>query len=143
MDASPLLDVRVTGQPAPQGSKRAFQRGTKIVLVEMSQRVKPWRENVHLQARATRAAPPATGAIAVRIDFFIPAPKRRRWPLPLGRPDVDKLARAALDGLTGVAFVDDSQVVDLHVTKRYTEPGEEPGARIVVTAVADLPAAAA
>ena len=44
--------------------------------------------------------------------------------VPGTRPDLDKLARALLDGITGVVVKDDSLVVDLMVGKRY---GEAPG----------------
>jgi Holliday junction resolvase RusA-like endonuclease len=37
-------------------------------------------------------------------------------------PDVDKLCRCALDALTGVVIVDDSQVVELSASKLYGEP---------------------
>ena len=37
-------------------------------------------------------------------------------------PDVDKLARCALDALVGVLIKDDAQVVALHLGKRYGEP---------------------
>lgn len=40
---------------------------------------------------------------------------------PISRPDSDNYAKAALDGMNGVVFKDDSQVVDLHVSKRYSE----------------------
>lgn len=35
------------------------------------------------------------------------------------KPDADNIAKAVLDGLNGVAFVDDSQVVALMVKKTY------------------------
>ena len=35
------------------------------------------------------------------------------------KPDLDKLIRAVLDGLTGVAYVDDSQVILIQATKTY------------------------
>lgn len=39
------------------------------------------------------------------------------------RPDCDNIAKAVLDGLNGVAFVDDSQVIELTIRKRYaTQP---------------------
>ena len=37
-------------------------------------------------------------------------------------PDVDKLARAALDALTGIVFKDDSQINRLIAVKGYGEP---------------------
>ena len=43
---------------------------------------------------------------------------------PGGRPDLDKLVRALLDGLTmGGAWSDDSQVVQLTASKIYGVPG--------------------
>ena len=40
------VDFFVPGVPAPQGSKLAVTRGRKVVLIEMSKRVKPWRQAV-------------------------------------------------------------------------------------------------
>lgn len=42
-------------------------------------------------------------------------------PRPLGRQhgDLDKLERAVLDGLTGIAFADDSEVAGLYGSKHY------------------------
>jgi crossover junction endodeoxyribonuclease RusA len=40
---------------------------------------------------------------------------------PTGKPDVDKLARSTLDSLTGLAFYDDSRIVELTVSKGYAD----------------------
>src|SRR5690606_17166348 len=48
-------------------------------------------------------------------------PSAPRW--PAGRPDLDKLARAALEAITGVVIADDSTVVDLCLRKRYAHNG--------------------
>ena len=45
------------------------------------------------------------------------------------RPDIDKLARAVLDALTGIVWVDDDQVVELVCRKRWWVEG---GVRIQV-----------
>jgi len=39
-----------------------------------------------------------------------------------GKPDIDNVAKIALDALNGVAFEDDKQVYDLKVIKRYGDP---------------------
>jgi hypothetical protein len=44
------------------------------------------------------------------------------------RPDVLKLARAIEDAITGVIWVDDSQIIDEHLYKRWGDP-----ARVEVT----------
>lgn len=36
------------------------------------------------------------------------------------RKDVDNIAKAILDGLNGVAYDDDGQIVDLHISKQYS-----------------------
>ena len=38
---------------------------------------------------------------------------------PLTKPDVDNIAKLVLDALNGVAFVDDKQIIELSVKKRY------------------------
>jgi Holliday junction resolvase RusA-like endonuclease len=43
--------------------------------------------------------------------------------------------------MTGVAWADDSQVVDIHSTKRYAEPGEFAGVQVTISPVAIAAAA--
>ena len=63
--------------------------------------------------------------------FFLRQPKRPKAPVPITKPDVDKLARACLDGMTDAGvFRDDSQVTTLTARKRYTT--EAPHVRVFV-----------
>ena len=41
--------------------------------------------------------------------------------LPTKKPDCDNIAKIVLDALNGIAYHDDSQVVELVVQKRYSE----------------------
>lgn len=69
------------------------------------------------------------GAVAVLIAAYFTPPKsdskkeRERKCAGLAscplKPDVDNIAKIILDGLNGVAFKDDKQVVGLAVSKRY------------------------
>ena len=133
----------VRGNPAPQGSKSAFRRGSRVVLVETSKRLPRWREAVQTAALTHLTPIPAGVPVRVEIHFVMPRPKS----LPKSRPtppavkrigDLDKLCRAILDGLDGPAYADDSQVTVLVADKRIAEPGEEPGARIHVSPVEAL-----
>ena len=54
-------------------------------------------------------------------------------PPMLQRPDLDKLLRSTCDGLTGAAYVDDSQVTHISSEKRRAEPGEQTGAHITLS----------
>lgn len=121
----------VPGKPAPQGSKRHVGRG---ILIESSKDVGPWRERIAL-ASHSHAERLLDGPVSVRLDFVMPRPKsapKRTTPPAIRRPDTDKLARACLDALTGICFHDDSQVIDLHATKRLAQPDETPGVHITI-----------
>jgi crossover junction endodeoxyribonuclease RusA len=142
------LEIRVNGIPAPQGSKRHVGGGR---MVEMSKAVGPWREAVRSETqRAIESWRPGKGlpingttcAVGVHVIFTLIRPKSHHRPdgslrpgvpeRPRTRPDVDKLTRAVLDGLTaGGAFEDDAQVVSL-VAEKYYADGDPVGARIIV-----------
>lgn len=123
----------VPGRPAAQGSKRHVGRG---ILIEQSKAVAPWRTSVAWHAAQAYAGPVLDEALVVRIEFVMPRPAgcpKRTTPPAVKRPDIDKLARAVLDALSGVIWRDDSLIVDLHPTKRIAEIGETPGAHIHIT----------
>ena len=40
---------------------------------------------------------------------------------PCKKPDIDNIAKTYLDAMNGVIFVDDTQVVDLHIKKLYSD----------------------
>jgi Holliday junction resolvase RusA-like endonuclease len=138
-----VITIEVRGLPAPQGSKRHVGRG---IMVESSKAVGPWREAVRAETQRVLAFSAISGggfqsAVHVDITFYLTRPRghygtgrnaerlRDSAPLwPSGRPDVDKLARSVLDGLTaGGAWRDDAQVAVLIVRKIY---GWQPGCRI-------------
>lgn len=67
---------------------------------------------------------------------MLPRPVRTpksRTPPAIKKPDGDKLLRAVLDALTGVAWVDDSQVTDARARKRLAELDAPPGVYIAIT----------
>ena len=95
-------------------------------------KLKPWRATV---AKAADLGVTFDCPVAVQIRFDMPMPKRPKFSRPAVKPDVDKLARAVLDGLTdGGLLVDDSLVVRLVVDEFYSE---SPCATVTVRAVSD------
>lgn len=137
------IHLTVYGTAKPQGSKSAFvNKATgKVRMVEGGPGAdraafKDWRSAVAAAGRDWQAQHGAVlldEPLALTAVFHLPkpssAPKWKLW--ARGRPDVDKLARAVLDALTGVLWVDDSRVVSLHVQKPYAIDGP-PRAEIVV-----------
>lgn len=122
----------IEGVPVPQGSKTVSQsKGRAWLRDANAKRLKPWRHVVatHADLGVTFDCP-----VTVTLSFVLPRPSRPRWPVPAVKPDIDKLTRAILDGLTdGGLLADDARVVDLHVTKRYPTPGDPTGVGIDVT----------
>jgi len=51
---------------------------------------------------------------------------------PCKKPDIDNIAKTYLDGMNGVIFKDDTQVIDLHVKKVYSAV---PGVDVMVMEV--------
>ena len=76
-------------------------------------------------------------ALKIAIGVFAPlpksAPKRVDSDQFLVKPDIDNIVKAILDGLTGVAYEDDVQVVQLMATKfPRTRAIGEPEVQVVV-----------
>lgn len=125
-------------EPAPQGSKRHVGNGR---MVEASKKVKPWRFAVS-QAAIETGEPMTDGQVSVLITFLFNRPKahynskgevKPNAPFYKStKPDLDKLCRSTLDGITGVLIKDDSQVVNLICCKVYAGEGELPGALIAI-----------
>ncbi len=85
---------------------------------------------------------PLDGSISLAIRFYLPRPKRLIWkrrPMPEvysdKRPDIDNLAKAVIDGLNGIAFRDDGQIADLHITKKFHAGDDEPKTIVMVNNV--------
>lgn len=124
----------VDGIPAPQGSKTAVRRGNHVVLLEGSTagqraRHKAWRTDVALAAmNAALGHEPMMGPLEVELTFRFPMPASRpRHIKARGRvwkvttPDLDKLCRSTLDGLTDSQLIaDDRYVAVLIATKVET-----------------------
>jgi Holliday junction resolvase RusA-like endonuclease len=139
-----MIRLNAYGVAVPKGSKKIVTHGKGGVrlavprLVETEpQKVARWQELVAGAALiAIGDVPrPIFGkqvALAVRMEFRFERPSSVRRSYPSVKPDIDKLARAVCDALTGLAWVDDSQVVDLHPVKRYCEAGESPGAAVEI-----------
>jgi Holliday junction resolvase RusA-like endonuclease len=135
----------VFGRAQGKGSKRALPikrkaGGGAIVLVDSNKNAAPWARLVSdaaVQAvqRDGEIPPLIRGGVLVEMSFYFARPKghygsgrnakRLRDSAPeymTTMPDLDKLARCALDALTGVLIADDAQICELRLRKLYGEP---------------------
>jgi crossover junction endodeoxyribonuclease RusA len=119
----------VHGEPIPQGSTKAFipKGWSRPVITADNKKTKPWRQQIAgcALAEMEKAGFSKIGrSVGVRVVaiFQFARPKSVKRLTKTTKPDVDKLARAALDALTGVVFEDDAQVVELAVRKSFGAP---------------------
>ena len=132
------VEFEVVGLPAPQGSKTLMPNGALLDGKSPAARArhKAWRN-------AVAAAAMATGhhydcPLSVRVHFQMPMPKsrpaadrNRGWCWHAVKPDLDKLLRSTLDGITdGGLIKDDSRVASISATA--TEFDGEPFAVITI-----------
>jgi Holliday junction resolvase RusA-like endonuclease len=87
-----------------------------------------WRASIAIAARHAGAQPSAK-PISMTMVFIFQKPKTVTRAEPTVPPDLDKLIRAVLDGLTAVAYKDDAQVTEIRAIKIY---GERPGVEIQI-----------
>ena len=83
-----------------------------------------WRSAV-AKAAHVAGCTPIDGPISISMQFFYERGKTVTRATPTVPPDLDKQIRSILDALTGVAYVDDSQVTRIDATKEYGSPGVE------------------
>ena len=140
--------IRAYGEPAPQGSKRAVNRGNAnraVTIVDSSPKLAPWRSDVIGAARkAIDAVPGFTaldGALIARMVFSLRRPKSIKFnkrPFPSVYPDLSKLCRSTEDALKAAGVIaDDSLIVEYtRLAKVYLGEDEEalesPGCYIVL-----------
>ena len=136
-DGPNVIHLHVRGIPQTQGSVRAIlpKGQSKPIVVQGSspearKSLEAWRADI---AKAGRtwcdhhwSFEPLTGPVQIRLVFGLyrpqSAPKTRRtYPIGKNSGDLDKLARAVFDALTGVIWKDDGQVIGASVSKDYAE----------------------
>lgn len=126
-----ILTFIAFGTPQPQGSSKAFVHGGRAYITSANPKMKPYRHTLTQVASDTmeqigNSLPlfPRPEAVNVSVVWTLEKPKStpKKVVYPTKKPDADKLLRAVLDSLTGVAYEDDSQVVRVSARKEYGVP---------------------
>lgn len=113
-------------QPRPRVSTRG---GFARAYVPRQHPVHAYRDCIAITAKSAGATV-TENAVSVTVRATFARPKshcnksglKKTAPL-LPREDVDNLAKAVLDALTGVAWYDDKQVASLQIVKSYGTAG--------------------
>lgn len=131
-----MISYWIDGEPAPQGSKTGFIKNGRVVMVEASKKVKPWREAVAAETEA-KVSSALQNPVEISLVFHLPKPKTvtRTWPAV--KPDLDKLIRSTFDGLTtGGLYTDDALVIAVSASKQYAT--DRIGCHVIASEVFDV-----
>lgn len=150
----PLIDIRfhAVGKPIGQPRPRAFARkmGNKFVArVYDAGTAEEWKSIVAVAARSALPSAPIGVPVRVELEFAMPRPvghfgsgrnaavlKSSSPSHPVGKPDLDNLAKAVLDALTQIGmWADDSLVVSLCIHKCYADNAQQAGVDVLIRSV--------
>ena len=122
-----MVVFTIKGEPKGKGRPR-FTKNGHVYTPEETKKY----ENLVAWAYKSAQGEKFTSPVRVTIKAYFKPPKKSKKVvedmlngkiLPTKKPDADNIVKIILDGLNGVAWVDDTQVVDVMITKRYaTEP---------------------
>lgn len=125
----------VYGEPQGKGRPRASSRGGFVRMYTPAATQAYENEIAGLAARAMGELQVLSTAISLRVvaHHAIPVSWSKKKQLAAlngevipGKPDLDNVAKAVLDAMNGVVYVDDKQVIRLVAEKRYSmEPKVE------------------
>jgi Holliday junction resolvase RusA-like endonuclease len=121
----------VPGDPKGKGRPRFARRG-KFTKVYTDQKTLDYETVIKMCAQtAMGSAKPIEAPVGVYLYVRLPIPqsyskKRKEACLngserPTKKPDIDNVAKAFLDAMNGTVYLDDTQVIEMHVKKLYSE----------------------
>lgn len=123
MNTDPVI-FNAAGEPRPKQSFKYTANGGGYTPAH----VKQWQDHVSWRAKeAMQGREPIKGPVSVQLIFCLG--DRRRV-------DCDNLSKAVLDAMRKIVFVDDCQVVNLHLVKHVADT---PGVLISVFPGEDMP----
>lgn len=142
-DAPTQVSCTIPGKPFAKQRPRASRRGRYMTVYTPKETIN-YESLVRYSYYEQNGAQMLEGALSAHIIATFPIPesvsKKKRLAMEEGRvphikkPDCDNVAKICLDALNGVAFNDDSHIIDLHIEKRY---GKTPNMYIEIEQLPD------
>ena len=133
-----MIKIVIPGIPVAKGRPKfsvrgGFARAYTPAKTKAHEETIAWHGRVAMGSRT-----PLEGPLCVDLLFTMPIPAsipKKRATALIGcphtkKPDLDNLAKAILDGLNGIIWLDDSQIVEIRARKIY---GLEPSTVIVIS----------
>ncbi|EPW8694272.1 RusA family crossover junction endodeoxyribonuclease [Pseudomonas aeruginosa] len=126
-----IIKFSVDGAPRGKGRPRAARTGAGVRMYTPKQTEDYERSIAMAAQKALAGRPLIAGPVLIELRMFHPIPrswskKRQAMALigevmPTVKCDADNCLKAVCDALNGVAWKDDTQVVNVMLAKRYAE----------------------
>ena len=122
------LSFRVDGEPVAQPRHRIASRGRfATAYIPKDHAIHGWKFAIEEAARHETErigwVPVKGEPLAVVMRFYFKQPRSNKTRHHVQRPDLDNLAKAVLDALHGIAYLDDAVVDEMRLSKTWGEPG--------------------
>lgn len=129
------LHFSVEGDPVGKGRARSVTRRSKIrgsyIAHVTPEKTRTYEAKVKTAAiEAMQGREIMGGPLFMSLCIYMPVPtswsKKKRDAaligevMPITKPDASNVLKAVEDAMNGVVYIDDSQITDLHVRKRYS-----------------------
>jgi Holliday junction resolvase RusA-like endonuclease len=141
-----MINFEIPGNPIAKGRARAFKRGNYIAHYT-PEKTANYENLVKLAAMDSMQGKQLIECpvkLVVKLFFNIPASwsKKKKFCAinglirPAVKPDLDNCSKILCDALNGIVWHDDKQVVELIVTKHYSD---KPCAQVSIMKISNLP----
>jgi Holliday junction resolvase RusA-like endonuclease len=129
-----MVTFKVDGTPVPKGRARYARRGN-FISTYTPEKTRTYETLIKDAAiEAMGASEPLETPVSLYLYIRVPIPKsctKKRLEAidngsekPTKKPDASNILKSVEDGMNGVVYHDDSQIINIHVTKVYsTLPG--------------------
>lgn len=129
-----MVTFKVDATPVPKGRARYVRRGNHISTYT-PEKTRTYETLIKESAKqAMGSSEPLETPVTLYLYIRVPIPKsctKKRLEAiangsekPIKKPDASNILKSVEDGMNGVVYKDDSQIVNIHVSKVYSSaPG--------------------
>jgi len=134
-----VIKFTINAKPIPQPRARASSIGGQVRMYEPTRTGPKGNRKPHpivafkdavRDAAKEAIALPYSGAVYCALVFWMPRVtsdgKKKTGLFHTKKPDIDNLIKSVFDAMNGLAWLDDSQVVQVIALKAICDPGQEP-----------------
>ncbi|QOD84843.1 RusA family crossover junction endodeoxyribonuclease [Chromobacterium haemolyticum] len=145
MNISFFVPGAPVGKGRPRAARRKGKAGKEYIAQITPEKTVNYESLVALaSAQAMEGRPPMCGPVELGVVMYLPIPaswsnKKKAAALagdllPMVKPDMSNVVKAIEDGMNGVVYADDCQIVDYAPSKkRYSD---KPGVEVTVREIA-------